>query len=98
MTEFTLNAEVRSDLGKGASRRLRRIANLVPAIIYGGDKEPQSISLQFRDVTKLVENDAVFSSVVELNVAGTVEKVTIKAMQRHPSKNFVMHIDFLRSN
>lgn len=96
MTEFTLNAEVRSDLGKGASRRLRRNANLVPAVIYGGDKEPQSISLLANEVAKLVEDEAAFSHVIALNVAGTIETVLIKALQRHPSKSFVLHADFVR--
>ncbi|MEJ3587174.1 50S ribosomal protein L25, partial [Pseudomonas bubulae] len=41
MNDFTLNAEVRSDLGKGASRRLRRLASLVPAVVYGGEKAPE---------------------------------------------------------
>ena len=97
MTEFTLSAELRSDLGKGASRRLRRNASLVPAIIYGGEQAPQSISLQAKDVTKLLENEAAFSHVIALDIAGTVESVLIKALQRHPAKGFVMHMDFMRA-
>lgn len=94
--EFTLNAQVRSDLGKGASRRLRRLASLIPAVIYGGDKDAQSISLVAKDVAKLLENEAAFSHVIELNVDGAVETVLIKALQRHPVKMFVMHADFVR--
>ena len=94
--EFALNAEVRSDLGKGASRRLRRNANLVPAVIYGGDKAPQSISLLTNQLAKLLENEAAFSHVLALNVAGTTENVVIKALQRHPAKGFVLHADFQR--
>ena len=56
MTNFALNAEVRSDLGKGASRRLRRNANLVPAVVYGGDQAPLSVSLLAKDFAKLLEN------------------------------------------
>jgi len=96
MIEFALNAEVRSDLGKGASRRLRRNANLVPAVIYGGDKAPQSISLQANEVAKLIENEAAFSHVIALNIAGATETVLIKALQRHPAKSFVLHADFVR--
>jgi large subunit ribosomal protein L25 len=95
-TEFTLNAQVRSDLGKGASRRLRRLASLIPAVIYGGDKDAQSISLIAKDVAKLLEDEAAFSHVIALNVDGAVETVLIKALQRHPVKMFVMHADFVR--
>ncbi|TRX75353.1 50S ribosomal protein L25/general stress protein Ctc [Pseudomonas mangiferae] len=94
--EFALNAEARSDLGKGASRRLRRNANLVPAVIYGGDKAPQSISLLAKDLAKLLENEAAFSHVLSLNVAGANETVLIKALQRHPAKGYVLHADFQR--
>ncbi|PAU53183.1 50S ribosomal protein L25/general stress protein Ctc [Pseudomonas sp. PIC25] len=96
MTEFALNAEVRSDLGKGASRRLRRNASLVPAVIYGGDKAPQSISLLAKDFAKLLENEAAFSHVITLNIGNSAETVLIKALQRHPAKSFVLHADFLR--
>ncbi|MBP8185036.1 MAG: 50S ribosomal protein L25/general stress protein Ctc [Pseudomonas sp.] len=94
--EFTLNAQVRSDLGKGASRRLRRLASLIPAVIYGGEKGAQSISLIAKDVAKLLENEAAFSHVIALNVDGAIETVLIKALQRHPVKMFVMHADFVR--
>ncbi len=97
MNEFTLNAEARSDLGKGASRRLRRNAGMIPAIIYGGDKAPQSISLLSNEVSKLLMNEAAFSHVITLSIAGTPETVLIKALQRHPAKSFVMHVDFLRA-
>ena len=96
MTKITLNAEARSDLGKGASRRLRRNANLVPAVVYGGDKAPQSISLLAKDFAKALENEATFSSVISLTIDGKAEDVVIKALQRHPAKSFVLHADFVR--
>ncbi|WPP00662.1 50S ribosomal protein L25/general stress protein Ctc [Pseudomonas sp. HR96] len=96
MNEFTLNAEARSDLGKGASRRLRRLASLVPAVVYGGDKAPESISMLAKEVAKLLENEAAFSHVIELNVGGTKQNVLIKALQRHPAKGHVLHADFVR--
>ena len=94
--EFALNAEVRSDLGKGASRRLRRNVAMVPAVVYGGDKAPQSISLLAKELAKLLETEAAFSHVLSLNVAGTQESVLIKALQRHPAKGYVVHADFVR--
>ena len=96
MTDFALNAEVRSDLGKGASRRLRRLASLVPAVIYGGDKAPQAISVIAKDFAKLLETEASYSHILSLNVGGTKENVLIKALQRHPAKGFVLHADFIR--
>ncbi|CAN7234936.1 50S ribosomal protein L25/general stress protein Ctc [Pseudomonas sp. LjRoot71] len=96
MTDFALNAEVRSDLGKGASRRLRRNVAMVPAVIYGGEKAPQSISLLAKDFAKLLENEAAYSHVLSLNVAGSNESVIIKALQRHPAKGYVLHADFVR--
>ncbi|KXU38173.1 50S ribosomal protein L25/general stress protein Ctc [Ventosimonas gracilis] len=96
MNQFAISAEKRCDLGKGASRRLRRNQSRVPAVIYGADKPAQSISLLAKDFAKLLENEAAFSHVLELNVEGAKESVLIKALQRHPAKEFVLHADFLR--
>lgn len=92
---FALDAQLRSDEGKGASRRLRR-AGLVPAVIYGGSKEPQSISLQHHIMLQHVEHEAFFSHILDINVAGSNEKAVIKAMQWHPFKPVIMHMDFQR--
>ncbi len=94
--QFELNAEVRTDLGKGASRRLRRFDGLVPAIIYGGDKAPQPLSLNRKDLEKALENEAFYSHVLIVNVGNDKEKAILKDMQRHPAKNRVTHVDFLR--
>ena len=96
MVDFTLNANVREDLGKGASRRLRRNADLVPAIVYGGNKEPQSISIAARELNKALENEAFYSSIIGLSIDGKVEEVLVKALQRHPAKPRVLHADFQR--
>lgn len=96
MVDFVLNAQERSDLGKGASRRLRRNAGLIPAVVYGGEKAPQSLTLELREISKLLENEAAFSHVITLSVGAAKETVLIKALQRHPSKGFVMHADFQR--
>jgi len=91
-----LNAELRSDLGKGASRRLRRLASLVPAVVYGGEKAPESISMLAKEVAKLLENEAAYSHIIELNIGGAKQNVIIKALQRHPAKGHVLHADFVR--
>ncbi|WP_065261197.1 50S ribosomal protein L25/general stress protein Ctc [Pseudomonas bananamidigenes] len=95
MTDFILNAQARTDLGKGASRRLRHAAS-IPAVVYGGDKPAQSLTIVAKEIAKLFENEAAFSHVIELNVDGTKQNVVVKAMQRHPAKQFIMHADFVR--
>ncbi len=92
---FSLNAQARDLHGKGASRRLRH-DNLVPAVVYGGTAAPQSISISFKDLVKVLENEAFYSHIVSLNVDGQAQSVILKALQRHPAKNFPMHADFLR--
>jgi len=94
--EFTLVAKPREDVGKGASRRLRRLNGEIPAIIYGAGKDPLSITLRHDDIFHAVEDEAFFSSILEINVAGEKESVIIKDMQRHPAKPIIMHADFLR--
>lgn len=95
-TNFTLTAKVRTDAGKGASRRLRRLADELPAIIYGGTKAPQSISLLQKDLFKALEDEAFYSHVITLDIGGANEQVILKALQRHPSKAVLLHADFQR--
>ena len=96
--QFELQAEVREDMGKGASRRLRRLADQVPAIIYGGDKDPQPLTLVRKDLEKALENEAFYSHVLTINVGKDKQKAILKDLQRHPAKESVMHADFLRVN
>jgi large subunit ribosomal protein L25 len=92
---FTLDAEVRTDLGKGASRRLRH-ANKVPAILYGEGQEPVSLTLAHNKVFRAQEEEAFYSHVLTLNIGKEKVECVIKDMQRHPFKPLVMHLDFLR--
>ncbi|MBA55849.1 MAG: 50S ribosomal protein L25/general stress protein Ctc [Pseudomonadales bacterium] len=94
--DFTISAISRADSGKGASRRLRRLENKVPAIVYGADKPAQQISVEFKDLVKALENEAFYSHVLTLELDGTAEQVVLKDLQRHPSKSVPMHADFLR--
>ena len=95
-TDFTLHAKGREDTGKGASRRLRRLAGEIPAIVYGGKKAPAQISLSQKDITKALENEAFYSHIISLDIDGKSEDVIIKDLQRHPAKAYVMHMDFFR--
>ena len=95
-SDFTLEAETRTDLGKGASRRLRRLENKTLGVVYGGKKKPASLSFAQKDIVKLAESEAFFTSLVDLNLDGKTESVVIKDMQRHPAKDTIMHVDFMR--
>lgn len=93
--DFNITAEVRDDLGKGASRRLRREGK-IPAVVYGGNKDPQSLTLDHDDFYHHLEHEAFYSHILSLEVGGKKEKVVLKDLQRHPAKPFVTHADFLR--
>jgi len=94
--EFELNCTVRTDLGKGASRRLRRLNNDIPAVLYGGGEDPVSLTIAHKDIAKAIENEAFFSHIITLNVGKKKQKAVIKALQRHPAKAILMHADFQR--
>lgn len=96
--DFELNCSVRSDLGKGASRRLRRLNNDIPAVLYGGGKDPVSLTIAHKDIQKSTNNEAFFAHIITLNIGKKKEKAVIKALQRHPAKPFILHADFLRVN
>ena len=95
---FELDCTVRTDLGKGASRRLRRLEGNIPAVLYGGDADPISLTIPHKDIIKATSNEAFFSHVITLNIGKKKEKAVIKALQRHPAKPFILHADFLRIN
>jgi large subunit ribosomal protein L25 len=96
MSTLMLEAEVRADQGKGASRRLRRLENKVPAVLYGGDKDPQAIQLLQNKLSKALEVESIYSSVFDLRVNGKVERVILKDLQRHPYKPIILHMDLQR--
>lgn len=92
---FELDAEPRADVGKGASRRLRH-ANLVPAVVYGAGEDPTSLTLSHDKVFVALSHEAFYSHILTLKVGKKSEKVILKAIQRHPAKPRVQHIDFQR--
>ncbi|MEA2120224.1 50S ribosomal protein L25/general stress protein Ctc [Halovibrio sp. HP20-50] len=96
MSDYILKASVRNDLGKGASRRLRRANQQVPAVVYGGEKGAQSISVEKTAFYKAIEDESFFSSVIKLMIEGTEEQVVVRDLQRHPFKPLLIHADFLR--
>ena len=94
--EFELTAESRSDTGKGASRRLRRLHGRIPGIIYGGDAEPQMISLESRELKKALETEAFYSHILSLKLDGKTQQAVLRDLQRDPARGFPIHADFMR--
>jgi large subunit ribosomal protein L25 len=90
-----LVAQTRTDLGKGASRRLRH-ADLVPAIVYGAGKEPVSLTFEQKELRKVEVVEAFYSSILDLEIDGVSEQVLLKAIQRHAFKDQIQHLDLLR--
>ncbi|MCC7200288.1 MAG: 50S ribosomal protein L25/general stress protein Ctc [Gammaproteobacteria bacterium] len=94
-TSFELNAEFRDDQGKGASRRLRHLGK-IPAILYGGHREPRALALDHTRTMLVLENEKVFSTILLIKVGDATQAAILKDMQRHPYKNQIRHIDFQR--
>lgn len=77
--EYELHAEVRENLGKGHNRRMRRIEDRIPAVIYGVGNDPEHISLNHNKVIKALENEAFYSHILTLDVNGKKQKAVLKA-------------------
>ena len=92
---ITLNAEPRSDSGKGASRRLRH-QGLVPAIVYGGKFDPMQISIDHNVFLHELDKETIYTQVVDLKMDGKIQEVILRDLQRHPYKTKILHADFFR--
>ena len=94
---FVVNAELRADQGKGASRSLRRLEDKVPAILYGvNGKDPVTLSLRANEIRKSLSNEAFYSHILTIKYDGKEESAILKDLQRHPARGDVTHADFLR--
>src|SRR3954469_24628982 len=94
MASASLSAEMRSESGKGVARKLRA-AGRVPGVIYGHGREPQSLSLNARELEKLLGSIAAGSTVVELSLGNATTNTLSREVQRHPFKKQVLHVDFM---
>lgn len=95
-TQFELHAETRQVFGKGASRRLRRLDNKVPGIIYGGGEAPVPLTFEHHKLQKALENEAFYSHILTIHIDGKPQKAVLKDLQRHPFKPRILHFDLLR--
>jgi large subunit ribosomal protein L25 len=95
MATHNINASSRKVEGKGASRRLRH-SGQVPAIVYGAGATPENVQLDHNALWLASQNEWFYSSILDLSVDGTTQKVLLRDMQRHPFKQQIMHLDFQR--
>jgi large subunit ribosomal protein L25 len=93
MASASLGAELRADTGKGVARKLRA-SGRTPGVVYGHAREAQSLSVNARDLEKLLSTISAGSTVVELALGGTTTRTLIREIQRHPFKKVILHIDF----
>ena len=92
---FEFVAEAREKPGTASAKSVRRQGK-VPAVIYGGESDPEMLVLDHNEVVKHLAHEAVYSHILDVVVAGKAQKVILKAVQRHPAKARVLHLDFLR--
>ena len=92
---ISFTAEKRERAGKGVARALRR-EGLVPAVIYGDNKDPEGISLSRKDFTKLYNTGRLMSTLLDIEVDGKKTRVLTRDLQLHPVRDDIMHADFLR--
>ncbi|MCE9684715.1 MULTISPECIES: 50S ribosomal protein L25 [Shewanella] len=90
---YTIQAQTRTEVGKGSSRRLRH-AGKVPAVIYGAGKEPVSIVFDHKDIINIQANEDFYTSTLTIVLDGKEVSVRAQAMQRHVFKPLVEHVDF----
>jgi large subunit ribosomal protein L25 len=93
MATVSFNATARDTSGKGAARQLRSRGQ-VPAVIYGRGRDPLALSLNARDLDKLLCHIQAESTVIEVTVDGQTAKTLIREIQRHPIKRQILHVDF----
>jgi large subunit ribosomal protein L25 len=93
--KLQLTADIRADIGKGASRRLRREGK-IPAILYGTDEAPQTLTLNHNLIVKAMENEDFFSQIFTLSIMDKPVQVVLKDVQHHVYKPQVAHLDFMR--
>ncbi|HSH84691.1 MAG TPA: 50S ribosomal protein L25, partial [Guyparkeria sp.] len=90
---YKIEASVRDDLGKGASRRLRREGK-IPAIVYGDNKPPVSLTINHNELLKRLDDDRFFTQIIDLNVGDQTDEVILRDLHRHPYKEtIVLHAD-----
>ena len=93
--KFEIDAEAREGLGRAKNRRLRELGR-VPAVVYGGGKDPSPIALDRNSLVQQMGLEAFYTSILNLKIDSRIQPVVVKDVQRHPARSTVMHLDFQR--
>ncbi len=94
-SNIELEASARAGVGKGAARQARR-EGFVPGVVYGDNKDPESINIKQPVLLKLLREGKFLSTLIKLKVDGTEQTVICRGVQRDVVKDLPIHADFLR--
>jgi large subunit ribosomal protein L25 len=94
VAEVSLQAEARSDTGKGVARKLRA-AGKVPAVMYGRGAEPASLAVDARSLSQALATDSGVNVLIDLHVDGEAHLAMARQLDRHPVRGDIRHVDFL---
>ena len=95
MADLVLNTEEKTTIGSRSSRRLRRDGK-VPGVLYGLGQDPEIFSVDYGDLRGALTTDAGLNALIQLSIKGTNQLSILKSLQRHPVKDEVIHVDFVR--
>ena len=94
--QIILNADIRERTGSNKARVIRNIDRMIPAIVYGDEKDTLNIKLKLNELTKAAENELFYTQVLLIKTEGNEEKVVLKELQKDPAKGKFLHADFQR--
>ena len=95
MADLVLNTEEKTTIGSRSSRRLRRDGK-IPGVLYGLGQDPEIFSVDYGDLRGALTTDAGLNALIQLSINGTNQLSILKTLQRHPVKDEVIHVDFVR--
>jgi large subunit ribosomal protein L25 len=93
MASAQLSAQARGNGGKGVARKLRGDGR-VPAVVYGHGRDPQALSINTRELERLLDHISAENTVIDLDIDGKASRTLIREIQRHPFKRQILHVDF----
>ena len=94
--QIILNADPRERTGSNKARVIRKVDGMVPAIVYGDEKETVNLKLKLNELTKAAENELFYTQVLLIKTGDEEEKVVLKELQKDPAKGKFLHADFQR--